>query len=164
MGSSESRSPSELEGSSSRRRRGFTVIEMLVVMVIMGTLAALGSSPLHTTVTRAKIARATGDIRAIQGDIVGLEQTGGGLPASLAAIGRNILDPWGRPYQYVPFPGGVPPANARVDRFAVPLNSTFDLYSLGEDGASSQALTAAVSQDDVVRGADGGFIGKGADY
>jgi general secretion pathway protein G len=46
----------------------------------------------------------------------------------------------------------------------VPVNSTFDLYSLGPDGKSSPPFTAAPSQDDIVRANDGGFIGLASDY
>jgi general secretion pathway protein G len=46
----------------------------------------------------------------------------------------------------------------------VPINSDFDLYSVGRDGQSAPALTARVSHDDVVRANDGGFIGLAIDY
>ena len=46
----------------------------------------------------------------------------------------------------------------------MPLNSDFDLYSLGPDGESSLALPAAPSQDDVVRAANGAYIGLGVNY
>lgn len=88
------------------------------------------------------------------------------LPATLAGVGRGgILDPWGRPYVYNPFPPNrrVPPG-ARRDRFLVPLNSTFDLYSQGKDGRSVPPLNAGPSLDDVVRANDGGFIGLAAKF
>ena len=71
-----------------------------------------------------------------------------------------MLDPWGRPYVYNKFPPGrrVPPG-ARRDRFLVPINSTFDLYSMGKDGRSNPPLQGGPSRDDIVRGNDGGFIG-----
>jgi general secretion pathway protein G len=55
--------------------------------------------------------------------------------------------------------GGGSPAKARKDRFLVPINTDFDLYSMGKDGKSVAALTAAASRDDVVRAANGAFIG-----
>jgi general secretion pathway protein G len=46
----------------------------------------------------------------------------------------------------------------------VPINSDFDLYSVGRDGQSAPALTAKVSQDDIVRANNGGFVGLASDY
>ena len=46
-------------------------------------------------------------------------------------------------------------AGARKDKLYKPLNSTFDLYSVGKDGDTKPNLDAKVSQDDVVRALDG---------
>ena len=46
----------------------------------------------------------------------------------------------------------------------MPLNSTYDLYSMGKDGQSQSPLTAKASLDDVIRANDGGFIGLAAHY
>jgi general secretion pathway protein G len=132
---------------------------MLLVMAILGTLAAMAIPRLQSTITQARIARAIGDIRTLETDIDGQEH----LPASLAAIGRaNMLDPWGRPYVYAPFTGGL--GGARKDRFLVPLNSTYDLYSMGKDGASQPPLTAKSSLDDIVRANDGAYIGLASKF
>ena len=56
-----------------------------------------------------------------------------------------------------------PPAGARRDRFLVPINSTFDLYSQGKDGNSVPPLSGP-GADDIVRGNDGGFIGLGSRF
>ena len=55
-------------------------------------------------------------------------------------------------------------AQARKDRFLVPINSDFDLYSMGADGASVPALTAKASRDDIVRAADGAFVGLASQF
>jgi general secretion pathway protein G len=60
--------------------------------------------------------------------------------------------------------GCVTPGQARKDRALVPINTRFDLYSLGKDGRSAAPLTAADSQDDIVRANDGAFIGLARDY
>ena len=44
-----------------------------------------------------------------------------------------------------------------------PLNSDYDLYSMGKDGASQSSLMAKVSRDDVVRALDGRFMGRASD-
>jgi general secretion pathway protein G len=48
---------------------------------------------------------------------------------------------------------------ARKDRFLVPINSTYDLYSMGADGKSVLPLTAKHSHDDIIRANDGTYIG-----
>lgn len=56
--------------------------------------------------------------------------------------------------------GGAPAiAKARKDRFLVPINSDYDLYSVGPDGQSRPPLNAAASRDDIIRAADGAFYG-----
>jgi general secretion pathway protein G len=132
----------------------------------VGILSTLAMVKYAEVLRQAKIARAIGDIKAIQTDLQAIEAGDDPLPASLALIGRGAtLDPWGNPYQYNPFPPDRRvPLGARRDRFLVPLNSTFDLYSMGEDGQSVPPLNAARSLDDVVRANDGGFIGLAKRY
>jgi general secretion pathway protein G len=142
------------------RPAGFTVIELLLVMAILGTLTALGIPKLQSTINQARIARAIGDIRTLETDIDGQEH----LPVSLAEIGRGgMRDPWGRPYVYTPL-AGHGAGGARKDRFLVPLNSSYDLYSVGKDGVSALPLTAAQSRDDIVRANDGAFIGLASKF
>lgn len=147
--------------------RGFTLVELLTAVVIIGMLATLGLPKLRDMVEQARIAKAIGDIRAIQSDLMAIEAADQPLPANLAAIGRNISDPWGKSYQYINFSlfkgAGVPPS-ARRDRFLVPLNSTFDLFSMGKDGASIPPISSGNGADDIVRADDGGYIGLGRKY
>jgi general secretion pathway protein G len=150
---------------------GFTMIEMMIVMAIIGTLLAIALPMLQSALDKARIARAIGDIGALQTDIAAFEAGGKGLPETLDDIGRGtLLDPWGNPYEYLNFHveegrgGGAAPGMARKDRFLVPINSTYDLYSMGKDGQSVSALTAKASKDDIVRANDGGFIGLAVKY
>jgi len=59
-------------------------------------------------------------------------------------------------------PGNLP--QARRDHNLVPINSDFDLYSMGPDGQSVKPLTGGVSRDDIVRANDGAFVGKASTY
>ena len=52
----------------------------------------------------------------------------------------------------------------RKDRFLNPLNSDFDLYSMGPDGQSRSPLVAKASRDDVIRANDGQYFGRAAYY
>ena len=133
-------------------------------MTIIGLLVGLAIPKLNEAVNQAKIARAIGDLRAMAIEL----NSASVLPATLAGISRaDRLDPWGRGYVYYKFPpakGKAPPQGARKDRFLVPINSAYDLYSLGKDGGSAAPLTAKASQDDVVVANDGGFIGLAKRY
>ena len=47
----------------------------------------------------------------------------------------------------------------RKDKNIVPINTDFDLYSIGKDGNSVAPLTAKPSRDDIIRANDGAFVG-----
>lgn len=143
----------------SRLGAGYTLVELILAMTIMGTLASMAVPRWSQAIDKARVARAIGDIQALQTDVDGTDP----LPASLADIGHGgMLDPWGNPYVYVYHGGDV--GLARKDRFNVPLNSEYDLYSKGIDGGTAPALTAAASRDDIVRANDGGFVGLAINY
>jgi general secretion pathway protein G len=113
------------------------------------------------------VADAIGDIGSIsiQLDIFSLNNNDQ-FPATLVELPIAIpLDPWGRPYQYFNIRAAGPGVGAfRKDGLLKPLNTDFDLYSLGADGASAPPLAAARSRDDIVRANNGAFIGLGEDY
>jgi general secretion pathway protein G len=145
-----------------RFRLAFTIIELLAVMTMIAALSGLGVPKFHDMINRAKVARAIADIHTMQAEIVAVDS----LPDTLAGIGRaGRLDPWGFPYVYFKFPAGdASPSGARKDRFLVPVNSTYDLYSVGPDGDSSAPFTSSKSRDDVVRASDGDYIGLASKY
>ncbi|MEE8386397.1 MAG: prepilin-type N-terminal cleavage/methylation domain-containing protein, partial [Dehalococcoidia bacterium] len=89
-----------------RRADGFTLVELMLVTTIIGTLAAIAAPALQDVIDKARVAAAIGDIKALEIEIVQWEAVNyGEPPTSLAAVGRaTLLDPWGNPYQYLPFP------------------------------------------------------------
>jgi general secretion pathway protein G len=144
---------------------GFTLIEILVAIAIILTIAALAIPNFLQAVERAKIARAVGDIRTISNEVVSYQIINQKFPASLTDTGYGAnLDPWGNPYRYLNFENVKGKGKMRKDRFLVPLNSYFDLYSMGKDGQTLAPLTAGVSKDDVIFANDGAFIGLASDY
>jgi general secretion pathway protein G len=148
-----------------RRYRGFTLLELMLAVVVAASLAPLAISSYSSYMERARVAKAEADLTWIQSRIALYQTTTNQLPASLAAIGEAaMLDPWGHPYQYLDFTGLVGKAQMRKDRNLVPINSDYDLYSTGQDGATMPPLTMKVSHDDVIRANDGGFIGLASDY
>jgi general secretion pathway protein G len=143
---------------------GFTLVELAIVIVVLGALAVMAVPNYSRALEAARVARAIGDIQTIEKDIVSYEVEFDTTPPSLAAVGRGaMLDPWRRPYVYADF-ATVGTGGARKDRFLVPLNSTYDLYSVGRDGVSSPPMNAQNSRDDVVRANDGGFVGLAVNY
>jgi general secretion pathway protein G len=142
-------------------RPGFTLIEILLVCAILGVLASMALPRLEKVIEQARVAKAIGDISAFQAELASLDP----LPTSLAAINRlTFKDPWDRPYVYVKLQGTKGKGVARKDHFLVPLNSDYDLYSLGKDGSSAGPLSAKASGDDVIRANNGGFIGLASRY
>jgi general secretion pathway protein G len=137
---------------------------MILVLMIFGTLLAIVQPSLRGWIDQAKLARAITDIEAIQADLAGWEYLDGELPETLAEIDRgSTLDPWGNPYRYLRFEGAAS-GDMRKDRFLVPINSTYDLYSMGKDGETDAPLTSSPGKDDVVRANDGAFIGLASKF
>ena len=147
-----------------RQQQGLTLVELLIVIAVVATLATIGLLWYAGVTEQAKIARAAADITIIGGDIDTFELINDRLPNDLAEVGRaSLRDPWGNAYIYLNFTTTAP-GQWRKDQNLVPLNSTFDLYSKGKDGQSQPPLTAADSQDDIVRANDGNYIGLASRY
>ena len=144
---------------------GFTIIEMLVVIAILGTLSGIAIPVYNHHIEKARIVTAIAEISILQKEIAGYQTKNNDLPNTLNDIGRgNLLDPWNNPYQYLNFANVHGLGMMRKDRFLVPLNSDFDLYSKGKDGSSVPPLTAESSQDDIIRANNGGYVGLAEDY
>lgn len=52
----------------------------------------------------------------------------------------------------------------RRDRYMFPLNTDYDLFSLGPDGRSTVSLGDSVGLDDVIRANNGGYFGPASEY
>jgi len=149
-----------------RHANGFTLTELLIAVTILGALAALGVPQFIQYKLRAEQVKAIEDLRTLQTAIQVYQFDNGSLPSSLAGLpNANVLDPWGRPYTYLKIEGNTKAmSQARKDRFLVPINTDYDLYSMGPDGKSAPPLTAKDSEDDVIRANNGGYIGRASDF
>jgi general secretion pathway protein G len=146
------------------RRRGFTLVEIALVVGIIGVLAALAGSGYSVYRDRARKASAITTMRSISSAIDAFRASSERLPFDLAEIGMDkYRDPWGNGFQYTNF-AVTPKGKWRKDRFLVPINSTYDLWSMGPDGKSQPPLTSKTSRDDIVRANDGTFYGWASDY
>jgi general secretion pathway protein G len=129
------------------------------------TVAAIALPNMMAAVNATKVARAVGDINAIEDDIALYQTINNVFPDSLSqCVDTSLVDPWGNPYQYLNHTNMKGNGQARKDRFLVPLNSDYDLYSTGPDGASSPPITAKPSRDDILRASDGSFVGIAEDF
>ena len=120
--------------------RGFTLLEVMIVVVILGILASIVVPRVMDRPDDARLAKAQTDVRGIASarelsrlDNFRYPTTAQGLDALVERptsgpgatnwkqggyLDRLPEDPWGNPYQYLS-PG---------------LNGAFDLYSFGADG------------------------------
>lgn len=143
---------------------GFTIIELMIILSVVGLLAMVALPAYDDYRERVDINSAATDISVIGMALDDYNLSNGSLPASLADIGMGSKnDPFGNPYQYINH-DTAPPGHRRKDKNLVPINSDYDLYSMGEDGNSVAPLTAQSSKDDIIRANNGSYIGKAEDY
>jgi general secretion pathway protein G len=150
-----------------RRRRAFTVLELMLALAITTILAAIAIPAYRGYRERSQTKAAMGQIKEIELLITDYELEHEIYPPSLAAIEADgMRDPWGNPFHYLRIDGPNPPKKGKLrkDKNLVPINSDYDLYSSGPDGDSKMPLTAKASRDDIIRANDGGFVGVAADY
>ncbi len=209
----------------SRGQQGFTIIELMIAVTIVGALAGLAIPNYLGYLDKARLTRAIAEIRYIERVIDSYEAANESLPNTLAEAGAGgMIDPWGNSYVYLNIAaltlpgggsggtggtgggggsggaggggsgggsapassnpggnqtsywfepdsahaanpsGGGPPSQPRKDRFLHPINSDYDLYSMGKDGESVEPLTAQKSHDDVIRANDGSFVGLAVEF
>ena len=126
---------------SARLQRGFTLLEMIVVLVIIGLIMGLVGPRLFGQAEKAKVQTAGTQIKMLGGALQTLRLDIGRLPTAEEGLDALVQapaeervakswagpyiddavpnDPWGNPYNYAPAANG---------------NRPFSLYSLGADG------------------------------
>lgn len=160
-------SPSWSTADGAVLRSGFTLVELMVVMAILTTIVTVAFPMYRRALQAAETTVAVRGIEELQSKIELFAMTTGSYPTSLDQLdGAPFVDPWGNPYQFLNFETikGNGNGQMRKDKFLVPLNTKYDLFSMGPDGKSVSPLTAKDSRDDIVRANDGGFIGVATAY
>jgi general secretion pathway protein G len=143
----------------SRSQRAFTLVELIVVVAVLGVLAAMAIPVFSSYIDKAKVTSSSADIRTVEKAITAYVIDKNTLPDNLPQAGFTGRDPWGRPYIYSKI-DSIP--DPRLDFLGLPLNSDYDLYSQGADGTSAAAANDPSSSDDIIRTNDGSFAGSRA--
>lgn len=156
--------------------RGFTLVELVIVLLIVCVMVWIAFPAYQSYLTNMRIVQAKNEIEEMSRIIHEQEVRTGVLADGLDDVRDKVTgtsmgwdarrDPWGFPYEYknlrnFSIKGK---GNARQDKNLKPVNSDFDLYSVGPDGVTAPSLTHPKSRDDVVRARDGGFIGTAAEF
>jgi len=157
-----------------RLQSGFTLVEMVLVIAIIGIMVAIAIPALQSYIERGRRAQAITDLQRMSDSIKKYERSTGILPDNLSAVPLDnvaggptldtLRDPWSRAYEYFNLRTARGNGQARKDKKLAPLNSDFDLYSVGPDGLTQASLGNSASRDDIVRARDGGFIGTAEEF
>lgn len=151
--------------NKNRSNSGLTLIELMIVIAIIGILSSIALPAYQDYVKKAREAQAVMDISALSVKLQAYWEDERAYPTSLADIGEGgKLDPWDNPYQYLNLYNKKGKGGNRKDKSLNPLNSDFDLYSMGEDGATHTQISIGAGRDDIIRANDGGFIDIAANY
>jgi general secretion pathway protein G len=143
---------------------GFTLLEIMIAVAVIGLLALIATPSYLEQRDKAMVARVISDIKHIEHTVLNYMSEKDSFPSNLDDVGLGGLkDPWGSAYHYWPISGDKD-QKVRKDRNLHPINTDFDLYSTGKDGATNYPLTASASQDDVIRANNGAYIGLVSNY
>ena len=152
-------------GPAARNSRGATLLELMLALGLIGILSAIAIPAYGAYRQRADIARASADLRDLALRIQKYELNNLSFPRSLADVDANDwVDPWGQPYRFLSFEGLRGRSAVRKDGRLNPINSDYDLYSMGPDGKTAAPLRSKAGRDDIVRAGNGMFYGLAEDY
>jgi general secretion pathway protein G len=153
-----------LQGKGSR---GLTIVELMFVVAILAILTSIAVPAYNMYFYKTQVAQATTDIRALAAKIDLYYIDANQYPLDLTYVGcsaTTCVDPWGYPYQYINHALLHGNGHVRRDRSLNPLNNDYDLYSVGQDGQTALPITQSVSQDDVIRAANGAYYGLASNF
>lgn len=150
--------------------RGVTLIELMLVGCIIAIASGIAVPAYTGYKEKIDAAQAVADLTSVGLLIEKFYGENNRYPNSLGDIGRGGLkDPWGREYQYLN--NSLIMANdkkhkctgCRKDGPVHPINTDYDLFSVGKDGVSNDTIRAKPSHDDIIRAFNGSYLGLAKD-
>lgn len=149
-------------------KRGFTLVELIVVCAVLGILATMAFPAIADLKNKANISRCIAEIRGLEKDIFAYWSDAAKFPDGLVNIKRdNQKDPWGNSYVYYPIPNAAH-TGAYPEYGGGWLNDDFDLYSKGANGLTAHSIISPPltnnSSDDIVRGGSGSVVELGSQW
>jgi type II secretion system protein G len=113
-------------------QRGFTLIELMIVVAIIGILTAI-AFPLYANIqSRARVAKAQADVRTMASAVVVYSAHMGSMPASLGTLTSAATNAQGAVAgPFIPKPID-PPANWSSYDYTSAANGTFTISSNGD--------------------------------
>lgn len=119
------------EQEKQSKTAGFTLIEILLVVVIIGMLATIAAINVPKYLGQGRVSKAKADVSSIGTAVQLYNMNEGKYPASLSALQEGNdpymqslpKDPWGKDYQYAV-------GSSRK-------GLRFEIYSFGDDGVQS---------------------------
>ncbi|MDI9433011.1 MAG: type II secretion system major pseudopilin GspG [Sedimentisphaerales bacterium] len=122
---------------SIRRRRGFTLIELMIVVVILGLLATIVMPKMLSRPDQARRVKAKADIRSIQSALALFKTDTGRFPTTSEGIEALVNDPGVKGYNADGYLESMPvdPWGNRYVYMSPGVHSKdYDLKSYGKDG------------------------------
>lgn len=146
---------------------GFQLVELLLAVAILGIVLAIAVPGYGSYRDRVDNANAIVGINTLVYRIEQFVVDNLRFPDNLAEIGMaDFTDPWGNPFVYLRIQGaglkGV--GKVRKDKSLHPLNTDYDLLSMGKDGKSATQINSSKARDDILRANNGRFVGLASDY